>query len=176
MVAATNADLAQLVAEKKFRSDLYYRLNVFPLAMPPLRERREDIPLLVNSFVHKFARQMKRTIEKIPAEAIAALTAYHWPSNIRELQNLIERGVILTRGHVLEIPLAELKSAMKASGEASLENGEATLEAVDLDHVLRVLRESDWVIGGPTGAATRLGLNRTTLNNKLHKLGISRPR
>ncbi len=107
---------------------------------------------------------------------MAALTAYPWPGNIRELQNLIERGVILSRGRVLEIPLVELNSAMKANGEASLENGEANLEAVERDHVLRVLRESDWVISRPTGAAAQLGLNRTTLNNKLRKLGISRPR
>ena len=173
VVAATNADLAQLVAEKKFRSDLYYRLNVFPITLPPLRERREDIPLLVRSFAHKFARQMKKPIEKIPSEAMAALTTYHWPGNIRELQNLIERGVILSRGTVLEIPLAELKQSAK--GESDQPEA-ATLETAEREHILRALRESNWVIGGPAGAAARLGLPRTSLNTKMHKLGITRPR
>lgn len=180
IVAATNADLAQLVAEKKFRSDLYYRLNVFPITLPPLRERREDIPLLAYSFTHKFAQEMKRQIEKISVETMAALMAYHWPGNIRELQNLIERGVILSRGHTLDLPLAELMSSTKAeSGTHShlpTQSDGMTLEAVEREHILRVLHESEWVIGGSTGAAARLGINRTTLNNRLHKLGISRPR
>jgi formate hydrogenlyase transcriptional activator len=172
VVAATNSDLAELVAEKKFRSDLYYRLNVFPVNVPPLRERPEDIPLLVNFFAHKFAQQMKRPIESIPKETMAALTSYHWPGNIRELQNLVERGVILSRGSSLEIPLAELKHADKESNHA---NGSITLEAVERDHILRVLGESNWVIGGPAGAAERLGMNRTTLNHRMRKLGIVRP-
>lgn len=173
VVAATNSDLAQMVAEKKFRSDLYYRLNVFPVALPPLRERPEDIPLLVNFFANKFAQQMKKPIERVPTETMTALTGYGWPGNIRELQNLIERAVILSRGSVLEVPLAELKLSPKAVSEQPYA---ATLEAVEREHILRVLRESNWVIGGSGGAAARLGLNRTTLNNRLRKLGISRPR
>src|SRR5258705_591234 len=134
VVAATNSDLAELVAEKKFRSDLYYRLNVFPINVPPLRERPEDIPMLVHFFANKFAQQMKRRIESVPKETMAALTSYHWPGNIRELQNLVERGVILSRGPSLEIPLAELKHANKVSNHP---NGSATLEAVERDHILR---------------------------------------
>jgi len=172
VVAATNSDLAELVAEKKFRSDLYYRLNVFPINVPPLRERPEDIPLLVHSFAHKFAQQMKRRIESIPKETMAALTSYHWPGNIRELQNLVERGVILSRGSSLEIPLGELKHSNKGSNHT---NGSTTLEAVERDHILRVLGELNWVIGGPNGAAARLGVNRTTLNHRMRKLGITRP-
>lgn len=173
MVAATNSDLAQLVAEKKFRSDLYYRFNVFPISLPPLRERPEDIPLLVNFFANKFAQQMKRPIERIPTETMSALTSYNWPGNIRELQNLIERAVILTRGSVLEVPLGELKQSAKAATD---QTNSSTLESVERDHILRVLGESNWVIGGPAGAAARLGLNRTTLNNRMRKLGITRPR
>jgi formate hydrogenlyase transcriptional activator len=180
VVAATNADLTQLVAEKKFRSDLYYRLNVFPITLPPLRERREDIPLLAYSFTHRFAQQMKKQIEKISVETMTALTAYHWPGNIRELQNLIERGVILSRGRTLNLPLADLKSSSKAAsagpGYAAVQGNGMTLEAVEREHILRVLHESEWVIGGATGAAARLGINRTTLNNRLRKLGINRPR
>ena len=172
VVAATNADLAQMVEEKKFRSDLYYRLNVFPINVPPLRERPEDIPLLVHFFANKFAQQMRRPIESVPKETMAALVTYHWPGNIRELQNLIERAVILSRGSILEIPLGELKQLPKAGNHA---NGGATLETVERDHILRVLGDAKWVIGGPTGAAARLGINRTTLNHRMRKLGIIRP-
>ena len=175
VLAATNADLAQMVAEKKFRSDLYYRLNVFPIAFPALRERPEDIPLLVHFFAQKFSKQMKKPIRTIPTETITHLTSYSWPGNIRELQNLIERAVILSRGSVLEVPLAELKQ----SGNGSLvkqPQGPISLEAVEREHIMKVLRETGWVIGGPAGAATRLGLNRTTLNNRMRKLGITRPR
>ena len=172
VVAATNSDLAELVAEKKFRSDLYYRLNVFPINVPPLRERPEDIPLLVHFFANKFAQQMKKPIESVSKETMSALTNYHWPGNIRELQNLVERGVILSRGSSLEIPLTELKHSSKVSNHG---NGSTTLEAVERDHILRILSESSWVIGGPTGAAARLGLNRTTLNHRMRKLGITRP-
>jgi formate hydrogenlyase transcriptional activator len=172
VVAATNVDLAALVAEKKFRSDLYYRLNVFPINVPPLRERPEDIPLLVHSFAHKFAQQMKKTIESVPKDTMAALMSYHWPGNIRELQNLVERGVILSRGSTLEIPLGELKPSNRTSNHT---NGATKLEVVERDHILRVLGEANWVIGGPTGAAARLGLNRTTLNHRMRKLGITRP-
>ena len=173
VVAATNADLAQLVEEKKFRSDLYYRLNVFPINVPPLRERPEDIPLLVHFFANKFAQQMKRRIESVPKETMAALVSYHWPGNIRELQNLVERAVILSRGSSLEIPLGELKQASRPGVNHS--NGGTTLENVERDHILKILSETKWVIGGPTGAAARLGINRTTLNHRLRKLGIVRP-
>jgi formate hydrogenlyase transcriptional activator len=171
VVAATNIDLGRMVDEKKFRSDLYYRLNVIPITLPPLRERANDIPLLVHFFANKYAQQMKKKIEKIPSEAMAVLSSYHWPGNIRELQNLIERAVILTRGSILEIPLAELKQPARNSDRSS----RLTLEEVERRHILSVLQESNWVIGGPNGAAARLGLNRTTLNNRLRKLGITRP-
>ncbi len=174
VVAATNADLAKMVAEKKFRSDLYYRLNVFPVSLPALRERTEDIPLLVNFFAQKFAQQMKKPIKTIPTETMTRLTEYSWPGNIRELQNLIERAVILSRGSVLEVPLAELKQSANGSLVNQLQ-GPIRLEAVERDHIMRVLRETGWVIGGPTGAAARLGLNRTTLNHRMRKLGINRP-
>jgi formate hydrogenlyase transcriptional activator len=172
VVAATNSDLSELVADKKFRNDLFYRLNVFPITVPPLRERPEDIPLLVNFFAHKFAQQMNKPITSVPRETMTALTNYHWPGNVRELQNLVERGVILSRGSRLEMPLAELKQAARATNHT---NGAVTLEAVERDHILRVLGESNWVIGGPGGAAARLGINRTTLNHRMRKLGISRP-
>jgi formate hydrogenlyase transcriptional activator len=182
-VAATNVDLARLVSEKKFRSDLFYRLNVFPITLPPLRERAEDIPLLAHFFAQKFAQQMKKPIERIPAEAMSTLTAYSWPGNIRELQNLIERAVILTRGRALEIPLAELRQPANTSAPETPEAPEptdqtkaATLKDVEREHILRALTESNWVVGGPNGAATRLGLNRTTLNHRMRKLGITRPR
>ncbi len=172
IVAATNTDLAELVAEKKFRNDLYYRLNVFPINVPPLRERPEDIPLLVHFFANRFAQQMKKKIESVPKETMAALTSYNWPGNIRELQNLVERGVILSRGSTLEMPLTELKRQTRSTNQA---NTSTTLEAVERDHILRVLSETRWVIGGPSGAAARLGMNRTTLNHRMRKLGISRP-
>ncbi|MBO0721481.1 MAG: sigma 54-interacting transcriptional regulator, partial [Blastocatellia bacterium] len=172
VVAATNVDLGRMVDEKKFRSDLYYRLNVIPIMLPPLRERPEDIPMLVHFFAHKFAQQMRKKIDKIPSETMAILSSYRWPGNIRELQNLIERAVILTRGPILEIPLAELKQPAKKNDHR---NTGLTLEEVERRHILNVLQESNWVIGGPSGAAARLGLNRTTLNNRLRKLGITRP-
>jgi formate hydrogenlyase transcriptional activator len=173
VVAATNINLAEMVADKRFRSDLYYRLNVVPIVVPPLRERVEDIPLLVNFFAQKFTQRMRRSIERIPGYTMAALTSYSWPGNIRELQNLIERSVTLSRGSVLEVPIAELKqSAKKASGL----NGGSTLEAVEREHILRILQDSNWVIAGPTGAASRLGMKRTTLNTRMQKLGIARPK
>ena len=174
VIAATNADLAQMVAEKKFRSDLYYRLNVFPITLPALRERAQDISLLIHFFAHRFAQQMKKPIKTIPADTIARLTTYSWPGNIRELQNLIERAVILSRGSVLEVPLGELKQATNEVLANQL--GPITLEAVEREHIMKVLREAGWVIGGNAGAAARLGINRTTLNNRMRKLGITRPR
>jgi formate hydrogenlyase transcriptional activator len=186
IVAATNVDLNRLVAEKKFRSDLYYRLNVFPITLPPLRERPEDVPLLAHFFAQKFAQQMKKPIERIPAESMAALTAYSWPGNIRELQNLIERAVILSRGRALEIPLAELRQSanfgppetpdMPEAAEIIDQTMTGTLKDVEREHILRALTMSNWVVGGPGGAAARLGLNRTTLNHRMRKLGITRPR
>jgi formate hydrogenlyase transcriptional activator len=172
IIAATNTDLTELVAERKFRSDLYYRLNVFPINVPPLRDRAEDIPLLVHFFANRFAQQMKKKIQSVPKETMAALVSYNWPGNIRELQNLVERGVILSRGSTLEIPLAELKRATRATTQV---NTSTTLESVERDHILRILSETRWVIGGPAGAAARLGMNRTTLNHRMRKLGISRP-
>jgi formate hydrogenlyase transcriptional activator len=172
IIAATNTDLEELVAEKKFRSDLYYRLNVFPLTVPPLRDRPEDIPLLVHFFANRFAQQMRKKIETVSKETMAALISYNWPGNIRELQNLVERGVILSRGSTLEIPLPELKRQTRATNQVNNSN---TLESVERDHILRVLSETRWVIGGPGGAAARLGMNRTTLNHRMRKLGISRP-
>ena len=165
VVAATNRNLAQMVEEGLFRSDLYYRLNVFPIQIPPLRERREDIPLLVRYFVQKYARQMDRRIETISAEEMDALARYHWPGNVRELENLIERAVILSPGPELRVPVAELKQPSETPSNLSLESAER-------EHIVRVLRETNGVVGGPRGAATRLGLKRTTLQSKMRKLGI----
>ena len=137
-----------------------------------MRERPEDIPLLVHFFANRFAQQMKKRIESVPKDTMAALVSYSWPGNIRELQNLVERGVILSRGSTLEIPLTELKRSTRLPNQT---NSSTTLEAVERDHILRVLSETRWVIGGPSGAAARLGMNRTTLNHRMRKLGISRP-
>ncbi|HWH79881.1 MAG TPA: sigma 54-interacting transcriptional regulator, partial [Candidatus Binatus sp.] len=181
LVAATNANLAQKVADHHFRSDLYYRLNVFPLTIPPLRERREDIPLLVRYFAQKHAQRMKKPINTIPAKAMTALTEYHWPGNIRELENFIERAVILSRGAELEVPSSELKQSppsvptvMAANGSSGTSDGTATLEVAERDYIVRVLGETNWVIGGPAGAAARLGMKRTTLQSRIRKLGITR--
>jgi len=170
MVAATSRDLTQMIADKEFRGDLYYRLNIFPIATPPLRERPEDIPLLVRHFVEKYAALMDKKIETIPPEAMEWLARYHWPGNIRELQNFIERAVILSPGNVLRPPLSELKQSV---GEARTQAG--TLEEVQRDRILSALQETKWVIGGPKGAAACLGLKRTSLVYKMQKLGISRP-
>jgi formate hydrogenlyase transcriptional activator len=170
LVTATNRDLTQMVSDKQFRSDLYYRLNVFPIMLPSLRERPEDIPLLVRYFAQKYSQRMDKRIETIPADALAALSKYHWPGNIRELENLIERSVILSHGPDLRVPLGELKVRNTAPSD-----GEATLEAAERRHILRALQETDWVIGGVSGAAARLGMKRTTLQSRIKKLGISRP-
>jgi len=175
LIAATNRDLAKMVAEKQFRSDLFYRLKVFPVFAPPLRDRAADIPILVRHFVSRHARRMGKTIETISPEAMEALVRWKWPGNIRELENFLERAVILSRGPVLHVPLAELEAMQEEEGEeASASN--PTLEAAEREHILRALRESKGVIGGPGGAAERLGLKRTTLNSKLKKLGITVPR
>jgi formate hydrogenlyase transcriptional activator len=172
-VAATNRDLTEMMKQGEFRSDLYYRLNVFPIRIPPLHERREDIPMLVQYFMQKYARRMGKRVETVPAATMQKLVDWSWPGNVRELQNMIERGVILSRGFVLEIPLTELeRSAIPALGD---NYGGATLEAFERDHILQALRDTSWVIGGPSGAAARLGLNRSTLNARMRKLEIRRP-
>ena len=225
LVAATNRDLAQMVGEKQFREDLFFRLNVFPIRVPPLRERVEDIPLLVRHYVDEYARRMNKQIESIPRKAIEVLSHYSWPGNIRELQNLIERAVILTRGSALDIPFAELSQMVKSAAHqpnglrpeaierdemlvrelqhliekavirasshspeslssemalpdkvASDRANEYTRQSLERERILEALRESNWVIGGPAGAAARLGLNRTTLHTRMSKLGITRPR
>jgi formate hydrogenlyase transcriptional activator len=173
LIAATNRDLAQMVAEKQFRSDLYYRLKVFPISAPPLRERAADIPILVRHFVSRHARRMGKNIESIPPEAMEALVAWKWPGNIRELENFLERAVILSRGPQLYVPLAELE-AMKEEDEDYEAATNPTFHAAERDHILRALREAKGIIGGPGGAAERLGLKRTTLNSKMKKLGIER--
>jgi formate hydrogenlyase transcriptional activator len=170
IIAATNRDLDHMVKEQKFRSDLYYRLKVFPVTVPPLRERVEDIPLLVRHFAQKFAQRMKKRIETIPSEAMQALQAYHWPGNVRELENFIERAVILTQGQDLFVSLAELKR----TPSHATNSGTTTLEQAEREHILKALRESEWIIGGPAGAAAKLGMKRTTLQSKMQKLGISR--
>jgi formate hydrogenlyase transcriptional activator len=170
VVAATNRDLTQMVEDRLFRSDLYYRLNVFPIVVPPLRDRAEDIPLLVRYFAQKHARRMDRRIESIPAEEMEALTRYHWPGNVRELENLIERAVILSRGPALHVPVPE----DRISGEGASASP-VTMEAAEREHILRTLAETNWVIAGPDGAAARLGMKRTTLQSRMTKLGIARP-
>jgi len=169
LIAATNRELARSVAEKEFRSDLFYRLNVFPIRLPALRERREDIPLLVRYFVQKFARGMERGIETVPSETMNTLVNWHWPGNVRELENFIERSVILTEGTALRAPLADLQAESPSSGAA-----EHSLEGAEREHIIRVLRETRGMISGPTGAARRLGLKRTTLQSKMQRLGITR--
>jgi formate hydrogenlyase transcriptional activator len=170
VVAATNRDLPHMVKEQTFRSDLYYRLNVFPVTVPPLRDRAEDIPILVRHFAQKFALRMTRTIETIPAEALKAMKDYHWPGNVRELENFIERAVILSQGTVLTVPLTELKPP--ALGTVS--SGDR-LDIAEREHILKVLKSARWVIGGPAGAAAQLGMKRTTLQSKMQRLGITRP-
>src|SRR5437773_7863235 len=163
LIAATNRDLREMVEQQKFREDLFYRLNVFPIYVPALRERSEDIPLLVNHFAQRFARRMNRTIETIPAETMAVLTRYPWPGNIRELQNLIERAVILSHGPVLQVPLQDLDNRTSPRRD----NGkDQTLEAAQRAHILAILKETRWVLGGARGAAVRLGMNRSTLRSE----------
>jgi formate hydrogenlyase transcriptional activator len=165
LVAATNRNLTQMMGDKLFRSDLYYRLKVFPITTPPLRDHPEDIPILARHFTKKYAAKMGRQIDKIPSDTMRALTSWHWPGNVRELENFIERSVILSSGTSLRAPLDEIRA------DAPKTAGGATLEEVERDHILQVLRESEGVV---TTAATRLGLHRTTLNAMMRKLGISR--
>ncbi len=168
IVAATNQNLMKLVEERKFRADLFYRLHVFPIALPPLRERRDDIPLLVRHFVGQCSERMNKEIDIIPEPTMEALERHHWPGNIRELQNFIERAVILSPGRVLCAPLRDLT----VSNEAPSRPAARTLADAERAHILEVLREVDWVVGGRRGAAARLGLPRTTLLHRMHKLGI----
>ena len=167
VVAATNQDLAELVDKKRFRADLFYRLNVIPICLPPLRERVQDIRPLTEFFVAKFAARLNKTIDFIPDEVLAALQAHDWPGNIRELQNVIERAVLFSPGSVLRLPL-DLKHTVKQSPESATR----TLADADREHILETLKQTDWLIGGQDGAANRLGLPRTTLIYKMRKLGI----
>ncbi|HEV2499542.1 MAG TPA: sigma 54-interacting transcriptional regulator [Terriglobia bacterium] len=170
LVAATNQDLEELAKERRFRSDLYYRLKVFPVIIPPLRERTEDIPTLANYFMRKYALQMGKRIQHLAPESLRALLGWHWPGNVRELENLIERAVILSVGPELDIPLGEFEAKGDRDHRPSLQ----TLEEAEREHILRALRESNGIVGGPQGAAARLGIKRTTLNFRMRKLGISR--
>ena len=191
LIAATNRDLEKMVANREFRSDLFYRLNVFPIRIPPLRDRREDIPLLVSYFVQKFARQMQKKIDAIPVAVMKGLTAWEWPGNIRELENFIERAVILTRGKSLEAPLSELRGPVietPRSGATQDDIARIVKETINAlvppkdladerakkqrDEIVRALTESKGRVGGADGAAARMGINRTTLLARMKKLGI----
>jgi len=194
VVAATNQDLAKQVADRTFRSDLYYRLNVFPIQIPALRERREDVPLLVRYFVQKFSRRLNKVVEYVPAEAMNALANYSWPGNVRELENFVERAVLLSPGKELRVPISELltepgltseaRSTHRAVASPSADNNEeevpasasvSTLEQAEREHILRALQQTQWRIGGPKGAATLLDMKRTTLQARMRKLNIRRP-
>jgi formate hydrogenlyase transcriptional activator len=170
LIAATNRELERMVEAGMFRSDLYYRLKVFPIRVPALRERPEDIPLLVRHFVQKFAQRMKKRIETVPSESMAALRQYPWPGNVRELENFIERAVILSQTTDLAVPVSELSRPAMAGDHTAI-----TLEDAERQHILQALSDARWVIGGRAGAAARLGMRRTTLHSKMQKLGISRP-
>jgi formate hydrogenlyase transcriptional activator len=182
LIAATHRNLSEMVVEREFRSDLYYRLNVFPIKLPPLRDRADDIPRLVRHFAEKHANRMNKKIEAVPAETMRALARWHWPGNIRELENFIERAVILTRGSTLNVPVAELQgfpppamaAAAAAAAASSPKREPVTLHDSEREHILRVLRETRGILSGPNGAAARLGLKRTTLQGKMKKLGIDR--
>jgi formate hydrogenlyase transcriptional activator len=171
LVAATNRALAQLVDAGQFRADLYYRLHVFPMTIPPLRQRVEDIPLLVRHFVHHYARQLGKRLDTVPAATMAALMRYHWPGNVRELQHVIERAVILSSGATLRLALDERPRQRPAPGTPARVR---TLAEVEREHIVRVLRDVNGVVGGPHGAAAHLGLRRTTLLYRMEKLGIAR--
>jgi formate hydrogenlyase transcriptional activator len=169
LVAATNRDLGNMVKQKEFRSDLYYRLNVFPIQLPPLRSRREDIPALVSHFVELYSRRMNKQIEAVCESTMSALVSYSWPGNIRELQNFIERSVIMSIGSELRAPLEELKRS-----QATESLGAVTLEEAEREHIIKTLVHTKWVVAGPNGAAARLGMKRSTLYFRMQKLGISR--
>jgi formate hydrogenlyase transcriptional activator len=169
LVAASNRDLAQMVAERTFRSDLYYRLKVFPILVPPLRDRAEDIPDLVRCFAERYSRQFRKPITSIDADAMTALCHYPWPGNVREVENFVERCVILSQGSTLEVPLGELQPVNGPAADGT------SLEAVEREHIVRCLNECNWAIAGPSGAAAKLGMKRTSLQSKMQKLGIARP-
>jgi formate hydrogenlyase transcriptional activator len=172
LIAATNANLPELVEDKKFRSDLYYRLNVFPIRIPPLRERREDIPLLASYFTKKHARRMSKPIESIPRDSMATLSSYDFPGNVRELENFIERAVILTRGVELEMPLSELRHFQRAVTDDGVAVSSLTLEDVERNHIAEVLKQTGGTIGGRGGAAEILNLPVSTLRHRMKKLGL----
>ena len=180
LIAATNRDLKTMVEEQRFRSDLYYRLNVFPIRVPSLRERKEDIPQLVRHFVKEFSRRNQRVIDTIPSETMQGLVRYHWPGNIRELQNVIERAVIILRGFVLNVALAELTPELPSTSVPVVTAAKSTaheglqkmLEETERNQILRALEEADGVVAGPNGAAARLGMKRSTLQLRMQKLGI----
>jgi formate hydrogenlyase transcriptional activator len=174
LVAATHRDLSKMVADGRFREDLYYRLNVFPVVLPPLRERRTDIPRLVRHFTQQFARRMGRRIETIPSAALDALAHYPWPGNVRELQNVIERAVILSPGPALQVSLNDLQAPTENASPSPA--APRTLADAEREHILGALRETGWVLGGPKGAATRLGMKRSTLRWKMKRLDISNPK
>jgi formate hydrogenlyase transcriptional activator len=181
LIAATNRDLEAMVAEQKFRSDLFFRLNVFPIQVPPLRERHGDIPLLVRHFAQQFSKRMNKTIDTISSATMDALSRYHWPGNIRELQNIIERAVITSAGPVLKVDVADLKisrsssPAEKSSAQGSTNHGlHNVLEETERQQILKALKQSNWVVAGPKGAAAKLGMKRSTLQLRMSKLGISR--
>jgi formate hydrogenlyase transcriptional activator len=167
LIAATNRDLLQMAKNKEFRADLYYRLAVFPVSLPPLRNRPEDIPALVRHFVAKYSEQMNKSVELIPSETMEAMVAYDWPGNIRQLQNFIERGVIVSGGPMFQPPLSELQGRTE-----SLPKSNKTLEDATRDHIVQALEETKWVVGGKHGAAARLGIARTTLLSKMRRLGL----
>jgi formate hydrogenlyase transcriptional activator len=169
LVAATHRNLVEMMKRSEFRNDLYYRLNVFPIPLPPLRARREDIPALVEHFMEIYARRMGKQIDEISPETISELTLYAWPGNIRELQNFIERSVILSSGNVLRPPLASLKAAAETESLEAI-----TLEEAERNHIRKILEQTRWVVAGPNGAAARLGIKRSTLYFRMQKLGISR--
>jgi formate hydrogenlyase transcriptional activator len=181
LIAATNRDLEALVSEQKFRSDLFFRLDVFPVHVPALRERDGDIPPLVRHFTQQFSTRMKKVIETIPSAAMDALCRYHWPGNIRELQNVIERAVIISTGSALSVDVADLKfpkvshSEEKAAAPNSATNGTLRhlLEETERQQILQTLKQCNWVVAGPNGAAARLGMNRSTLQLRIRKLRIS---
>ena len=170
LIAATNRDLEKMVEENRFRSDLFYRLNVFPIRLPALRERPDDIPVLVRHFAQRYAASMNKHIDSISSETMKALCQYHWPGNIRELQNVVERAVVMSKTSELQVQLSDLKSRAVPVAEGTEPR---TLEEADRAHILATLKQTGWVIAGPNGAATRLGMHRTTLQFRMKKLGIS---
>jgi formate hydrogenlyase transcriptional activator len=172
IVAATHRNLEEMILAKQFRCDLYYRLNVFPISIPPLRERPDDIPLLVQHFVQEATRKMNKTIDTIPSATMEALTQYRWPGNIRELENVVERAVILSAGSVLHVPLRDLHSRITPGQDSEKLQ---TLADVEREHIRSILKETRWVLSGTGGAASRLGMNRSTLYFRMKKLGIVRP-